>query len=202
MGLVVSSLAGYLIGNINGGYIIGKAIGGIDIREHGSKNAGATNVNRVLGSKPAALALAIDLFKGVAAVITGRLLGGGDAGAILAGLAVICGHNWPVFLGFKGGKGVATSLGVLISLDLRVALIILTIGVAIIIMTRYVSLASVTCALLYPMLVAAFGLSMEMKVFSLVISFFALLRHRENIKRLVKGQESKVSIKLTQKKGD
>lgn len=202
MGLVVSSLIGYLAGNINGGYIIGKAVGGIDIREHGSKNAGATNVNRVLGSKPAAMALAIDLIKGVAAVIAGRIIGGGDMGAIAAGVAVVCGHNWPVFLGFKGGKGIATSLGVLISLDYRVALILLTAGVAIIIITRFVSLASVVCALLYPVLVMAFGLSMEMLVFSLVISAFALLRHRENIKRLIKGQESKVSIKLSPKKGD
>ncbi|HOC08309.1 MAG: glycerol-3-phosphate 1-O-acyltransferase PlsY [Clostridiales bacterium] len=202
MGLIVSSLIGYLVGNINGGYIIGKAVGGIDIREHGSKNAGATNVNRVLGSKPAAMALAIDLLKGVVAVIAGRLLGGGDMGAIAAGVAVVCGHNWPVFLGFKGGKGIATSLGVLISLELRVALILIAVGVSIIIITRYVSLASVVCALLYPVLVTAFRLSVEMTAFSLVISAFALLRHRENIKRLFKGQESKVSIKLSPKKGD
>lgn len=202
MGLIVSSLIGYLVGNINGGYIIGKAVGGIDIREHGSKNAGATNVNRVLGSKPAAMALAIDLLKGVVAVTAGRVLGGGDMGAIAAGVAVVCGHNWPVFLGFKGGKGIATSLGVLISLDYRAALILLAVWVSIIIITRYVSLASVVCALLYPVLVMAFRLSVEMTAFSLVMSAFALLRHRENIKRLLRGQESKVSIKLTPKKGD
>lgn len=202
MGLIVSSLIGYLVGNINGGYIIGKAVGGIDIREHGSKNAGATNVNRVLGSKPAAMALAIDLLKGVVAVVAGRVLGGGDMGAIAAGVAVVCGHNWPVFLGFKGGKGIATSLGVLISLDYRAALILLAVWVSIIIITRYVSLASVVCALLYPVLVMAFRLSVEMTAFSLVMSAFALLRHRENIKRLLRGQESKVSIKLTPKKGD
>jgi glycerol-3-phosphate acyltransferase PlsY len=202
MELVIPLLAGYLIGNINGGYIIGRVIGGIDIREHGSKNAGATNVNRVLGSKPAALALATDLIKGVAAVIIGRSIGGGDMGAILAGVAVVCGHNWPVFLGFKGGKGIATSLGVLISLDYRVALILLALGIIIIVTTRYVSLASVVGALLYPPLAIAFRLSMELTVFSFVISIFALVRHRENIKRLIKGQESKASIKLTPKKGD
>ncbi len=202
MGLIVSSLIGYLVGNINGGYIIGKAVGGIDIREHGSKNAGATNVNRVLGSKPAAMALAIDLLKGVVAVTAGRVLGGDDMGAIAAGVAVVCGHNWPVFLSFKGGKGIATSLGVLISLDYRAALILLAVWVSIIIITRYVSLASVVCALLYPVLVMAFRLSVEMTAFSLVMSAFALLRHRENIKRLLRGQESKVSIKLTPKKGD
>ncbi|HZX46979.1 MAG TPA: glycerol-3-phosphate 1-O-acyltransferase PlsY [Clostridia bacterium] len=202
MGLIVSSLIGYLVGNINGGYIIGKAVGGIDIREHGSKNAGATNVNRVLGSKPAAMALAIDLLKGVVAVVAGRVLGGDDMGAIAAGVAVVCGHNWPVFLSFKGGKGIATSLGVLISLDYRAALILLAVWVSIIIITRYVSLASVVCALLYPVLVMAFRLSVEMTAFSLVMSAFALLRHRENIKRLLRGQESKVSIKLTPKKGD
>ncbi|MDD2573473.1 MAG: glycerol-3-phosphate 1-O-acyltransferase PlsY [Bacillota bacterium] len=202
MGLIVSSLAGYLLGNINGAYIIGKVVGGIDIREHGSKNAGATNVNRVLGSKPAVLVLAIDLLKGVLAVVIGRCLGSGDVGAILAGIAVVCGHNWPFVLKFKGGKGIATSLGVLISLDIRVAMILLAAGILIILTTRYVSLASVVCALCYPVLVIAFRLSQEMIAFSVVISAFALLRHKENIKRLLGGQESKISIKLTPKKGD
>ncbi|MGI6703084.1 MAG: glycerol-3-phosphate 1-O-acyltransferase PlsY [Clostridia bacterium] len=202
MGLVISSLAGYLLGNINGAYIIGKVVGGIDIREHGSRNAGATNVNRVLGSKPAVLALAIDLLKGVVAVVVGRHLGGGDVGAIIAGIVVVCGHNWPFVLNFKGGKGIATSLGVLLSLDIRVAMILLIAGIIIILTTRYVSLASVVCALCYPVLVIAFGLSQEMIVFSVVISAFALVRHKDNIKRLLGGQESKVSIKLTPKKGD
>jgi glycerol-3-phosphate acyltransferase PlsY len=202
MGLVISSLAGYLLGNINGAYIIGKVVGGIDIREHGSRNAGATNVNRVLGSKPAVLALAIDLLKGVVAVVVGRHLGGGDVGAIIVGIVVVCGHNWPFVLNFKGGKGIATSLGVLLSLDIRVAMILLIAGIIIILTTRYVSLASVVCALCYPVLVIAFGLSQEMIVFSVVISAFALVRHKDNIKRLLGGQESKVSIKLTPKKGD
>ena len=177
-------------------------VGGIDIREHGSRNAGATNVNRVLGSKPAVLALAIDLLKGVVAVVVGRHLGGGDVGAIIAGIVVVCGHNWPFVLNFKGGKGIATSLGVLLSLDIRVAMILLIAGIIIILTTRYVSLASVVCALCYPVLVIAFGLSQEMIVFSVVISAFALVRHKDNIKRLLGGQESKVSIKLTPKKGD
>lgn len=202
MGILVSFLFGYLLGSINGAYIVGRLVGGIDIREHGSKNAGATNINRVLGSKSAVLVLAIDLFKGIAAVMVGKGLAAGDTGAILAGIAVICGHNWPVYLGFKGGKGIATSLGVLLSLDLRVALILLAIGIFIILVTRYVSLASVLCAALYPMLVIAFKLSYEMIIFSFLISAFALIRHRENIIRLYTGKESKVSIKLTPKKGD
>jgi len=202
MGMFVSVLTGYLLGNINGAYIVGRLVGGIDIREHGSKNAGATNVNRVLGSKPAALALAVDLLKGVAAAIIGRYLVDGDMGAIFAGVSVVCGHNWPCLLKFKGGKGIATSLGVLFGLDLRVALILLAAGILIIMITRYVSMASVICASLYPFLTVLFKLSYELKVFSVVISVFALIRHRENIKRLVTGRESKVSIKLTPKKGD
>ncbi len=202
MDLIVSALIGYLFGNINGAYIIGKVVGGIDIREHGSKNAGATNVNRVLGSKPAALAFAIDIFKGIAAVGIGRQIGGGDLGAILAGISAVCGHNWPFLLKFKGGKGIATSLGVLFSLDIRIAALILIIGVLIIVLTRYVSLASISCALFYPVLVILFKSSREMIVFSGAISVFALLRHRDNIKRLLKGQESKISIKPTFKKGD
>jgi glycerol-3-phosphate acyltransferase PlsY len=200
--IIASAVTGYLLGNINGAYIVGRLAGGIDIREHGSKNAGATNVNRVLGSKPAILALAIDLLKGVAAVIMGKLLYSGDMGAIAAGIAVVCGHNWPYFLKFKGGKGIATSLGVLISLDYRVALILIAAGILIIITTRYVSLASVVCAAFYPVLVVAYKLSVEMIVFSIAISVFALLRHKENIKRLLAGKESKISIKLTPKKGD
>ncbi len=202
MGLAVSVLLGYLLGNVNGAYIIGKIVGGIDIREHGSKNAGATNVNRVLGSKPAAFAFAIDILKGVMAVIVGRHIGGGDISTILAGTAAVCGHNWPFVLKFKGGKGIATSLGVLFSLDIRVAAIVLTIGVLIIIITRYVSLASISCALLYPVLVIFFKSSREMIIFSGAISVFALLRHKDNIKRLLRGRESKITIKFTSKKGE
>lgn len=202
MGLIVIFFLGYLLGNINGAYIIGKVVWGIDIREHGSKNAGATNANRVLGTKPAVFALAIDLLKGMAAVVLGRRIGGGDAGAIIAGVAVVCGHNWPYFLKFRGGKGIATSLGVLFSLDARIGAIILAVGIGIIMITRYVSLASMVCALFYPVLVVVFKSSQEMKMFSIAISAFALLRHKDNIKRLLSGQESKVRIKLTPKKGD
>ncbi len=202
MGIIVPFFAGYLFGNINGAYIVGRVVGGIDIREHGSKNAGATNVNRVLGSKPALFALAIDLLKGVTAVILARSLGGGDMQAIMAGVGAVCGHNWPFFLKFKGGKGIATSLGVLLSLDYQVALILLLVGIVIILTTRYVSLASVAGAVLYPVLVIAFKLSEEMMVFSLIISVFALLRHKENIKRLLRGQETRASIKFATKKED
>jgi glycerol-3-phosphate acyltransferase PlsY len=199
MKIIATVVEAYLLGSINWSYIAGKLFRRIDIREYGSGNAGATNVNRVLGVKAAVFALAGDLLKGVVAVLIGRSLAG-DPGAIFAAVAVVCGHNWPVFLGFKGGKGIATSVGALLSLDYRVALILLVVGVIIIASTRYVSLASVAGAVLYPIIVIMFKSSREMIAFSLVISAFALLRHRENIKRLIRGEESKLGKKEVPKK--
>ncbi|MBA1333722.1 MAG: Acyl-phosphate:glycerol-3-phosphate O-acyltransferase PlsY (EC 2.3.1.n3) [Firmicutes bacterium] len=192
--VLFGSVIAYLLGSMNWSYIAGRVFGGIDIRQHGSGNAGATNVNRILGAKAAAFAFAGDLLKGVAAVLIGRNIAG-DMGAILAAVAVVCGHNWPVFLGFKGGKGITTSVGALLSLDIRIALILLAVGVLIIAVTRYVSLGSVTGAILYPILVVMFRSSKEMIVFSLVIAMFALVRHRGNIKRLLRGEESKLGKK-------
>lgn len=192
--VLFGSAIAYLLGSMNWSYIAGRVFGGIDIRQHGSGNAGATNVNRVLGPRAAAFAFAGDLLKGVAAVLIGRNMAG-DMGAIFAAVAVICGHNWPVFLGFKGGKGVATSVGALLSLDIRIALIVLAVGVLIIAVTRYVSLGSVTGAILYPTLVVMFGSSREMIAFALVIAAFVLVKHRGNIKRLLRGEESKLGKK-------
>lgn len=200
MGMITASIiTGYLIGNINFSYLIVKIFKGVDIREYGSGNAGATNVYRIIGTKGAVAALAGDLLKGVAAVIVGRILAG-ETGAIFAAVAVVTGHNWPAVLGFKGGKGIATSLGILLSLDYRIGFILITIGIIIIIITRYVSLASVTGAIVYPFLVIAFGLSMQMRVFATVLSIFAIYRHRANIGRLFRGEESKIAQKVELKK--
>lgn len=198
-GYIVPFVIGYVLGNINFGYIIGKLTRGIDIRKYGSGNAGATNVNRILGPKAAVITLVGDLLKGVAAVIIGRHIAG-DTGAVLSAIAVVCGHNWPAVMGFKGGKGIATSLGILLSLDYRVGMILLILGILIILVTRYVSLASVTAAFLYPVLVIAFRSSPQMVAFSIVLSLFALVRHRGNIKRLLKGEETKLSFKKSVKK--
>ncbi len=193
--LIVAAGIGYALGNVNFSFLVVKICKGIDIREYGSGNAGATNVNRILGPWAALTALAGDVLKGIVAVIIGRLLAG-ETGAIFAAIAVVAGHNWPFILGFKGGKGVATSLGVLFSLDYRIGLILLAMGVLVIAVTRYVSLASMVAAAVYPFLVIGFGASMQMRVFSVVISLFAIYRHRGNLKRLIKGEESKLGQKV------
>jgi len=200
MGMIIASvIIGYILGNINFSYVIVKVFKGMDIREYGSGNAGATNVNRIMGPKAAVTALAGDLLKGVLAVIIGRTMAG-ETGAILAAIAVVVGHNWPVVLGFKGGKGIATSLGILFSLDYRIGVILLVLGILIIIITRYVSLASISGAVAYPFLVIAFNSSVRMKAFAIVLCVFALFRHRANIKRLLKGEESKLGQKVEHKK--
>jgi glycerol-3-phosphate acyltransferase PlsY len=198
-GLIAGIVLAYLLGSMNWSYISGRLFGGIDIREHGSGNAGATNVYRTLGVKPMVLALLGDFAKGIASVFLGRHMSA-ETGAILAAVAVVCGHNWPVFLRFKGGKGIATSLGVLFGLDYRIATMLLIIGIMIIILTKYVSVASITCAALYPLFTLLSGASTEMLIFSVVIAFFAIVRHRKNIVRLVRGEESKLTIKRIPKR--
>lgn len=196
---IIGIVAAYLLGSMNWSYISGRLFGGIDIREHGSGNAGATNVYRTLGAKATVVALLGDFAKGIAAVYMGRYLSA-ETGAISAAIAVVCGHNWPVFLSFKGGKGIATSLGVLFGLDYRIAGILLAIGIVIIIITRYVSLASISCAALYPILTVMYGASVKMRAFSVVIAFIAIVRHKNNIVRLVRGEESKLAIKRVSKR--
>ena len=141
----------YFIGNFSSAYILGKIFKNKDIRSYGSGNAGATNALRVFGPKLGLVAFILDILKGIIAVNIGNLLLGYN-GAIIASVFVVVGHNWPLFLKFKGGKGIATSLGVMLYLHLPTALICIAIGVFIIYKTRYVSLGSITAAALVPIL--------------------------------------------------
>lgn len=187
-------VAAYLIGNVSPAYIIGKFAANIDIREHGSGNAGTTNVLRVMGTKAGVFVLMVDLLKGVLAVWLGRLFGG-DLLAVLAGLFVVVGHNWPVLLKFKGGKGVATSLGVGLMISPQNALICLGIAIIVIITTKYVSLASLTGIPFWTFLLVIGSHNYLYIYLGIALSLLAIYKHRSNIRRIFKGTESKFNIK-------
>ena len=157
--LVVAVLA-YLIGSISSSVLISKKMAGFDVREKGSGNAGSTNVLRTVGKKAAVITLICDILKGVIAVAVGYTLGKitgfkTDTAVMcqIAGLCVVLGHTFPIFFGFKGGKGVATSLGVLLIINWKIALICLVFALAIMLISRMVSLGSISAAVLFPVLV-------------------------------------------------
>lgn len=191
---VFVSVIAYFLGNFATSYIVSMRTAHIDIRKHGSGNAGATNVLRVLGIKAAAITFLGDGLKGVAAVLLGRYLAGSN-GAIVAALFVVIGHNWPVILKFKGGKGIATTIGSMLAVNPVIVLIVFTLGVIILVTTKYVSLASIIGMLVFPILMIVFKQSSEYIAFSFILSALAIFRHRANIVRLLKGTESKLGQK-------
>jgi glycerol-3-phosphate acyltransferase PlsY len=193
---VIPVLIGYLLGSISFSYLAGKVLKGIDIRKHGSGNAGATNTLRVLGVGPGVTVLVLDAIKGVIAVMLARWLGDGSALLlVLCGVAAIVGHNWPVFFGFRGGKGIATTIGVMLTLAPFPALYAGIVCIIAIAATRYVSLGSLLFTALLPILVWFMKLPVEIFYFSLLVFAFAWIRHRSNIVRLLKGQENKLGSK-------
>jgi glycerol-3-phosphate acyltransferase PlsY len=182
----------YLVGSIPNGLIVGKLTSGVDIRQFGSKNIGATNAYRILGPGPALAVLITDIVKGVAGVYIGQTLGGTPVAALVGGIAAIAGHNWSLFLGFKGGRGVATALGVIAVLMPKVTAIVFVVWAVIVYFTRYVSLGSIVGAFIAPPLVWLFGERPEYLYFAIVAAFFVIVRHRPNIQRLLKGEEVKI----------
>lgn len=182
----------YLVGSIPNGLIVGKLTSGVDIRQFGSKNIGATNAYRILGPWPALWVLLTDIAKGVAGVYIGLGLVGTPPAALAGGIAAIAGHNWSLFLGFKGGRGVATALGVIAILMPQVTAIVFVVWAVIVYFTRYVSLGSIVGAFIAPPLVWLFGERQEYLYFAIVAAFFVIVRHRPNIQRLLKGEELKV----------
>lgn len=194
MRYILAIIIGYLMGNIAPSYFAGKLLGNIDIRNHGSGNAGATNVWRVLGTRPGIIVFILDVLKGFLAAMIGNLLGG-QLGAALAGCAVIIGHDYPIFLHFKGGKGISTSFGVLLYLAPLVPLTALIIGIIIIYNTCYVSLASIVGVILAPILTALYRYPKQYVFVALLIMVLGLYRHKDNIKRLLNGTENKIQIK-------
>lgn len=184
----------YLIGAIPFSYIFSRALGGVDIRARGTGNVGATNVLRTLGIKIAVLSLLGDLSKGAVSAWLGLHFGGMNLAAICATIAVM-GHCWPIFLGFRGGKGVATAAGVVLILMPKVFLLLAVIFVVIIGVTRYVSLGSICAAASLPILA---GLVYHPKIYaamSLLIAVMIIFRHRTNIERLRHGTEKKITEK-------
>lgn len=192
--LLAVLLASYLVGSIPSGWVVTRLWTGQDIRRFGSGNIGTSNVLRTVGVVPALLVLVLDAVKGAVGVYLGSLVGG-DLVRLLAGIAAIAGHNWPLFLGFHGGKGIATSAGVLFSLWPFIGLILVAIFVAVVAFTRYISLGSLVVAVAFPVLLIAFRVSWELVVAGMVLSLFALYRHSSNIKRLLAGQEYKIGEK-------
>lgn len=194
--LIGTIIIAYLIGSINSSILISKAVSGKDIRESGSGNAGATNMLRTMGKKYAVITLILDILKGVVAVLVAKLsvIGGGyDWSIYAAGLAVIVGHCFPVFFGFKGGKGVATGFGVLLMWNWQTGLIVLVVALIIMAITRYVSLGSVIAAVLFAV-IEGVKLRENIPALICVIVVAALLvwNHRANIVRLAKGEENKL----------
>ncbi len=193
MNYILIAIISYLLGNLSFAFILGKIIMKKDVREYGSGNSGATNAIRAFGAKVGVMAFAGDVLKGVAAVLIGKLLSG-EMGGYLAGAFVIIGHNWPVFLNFKGGKGVAATIGVMLMISPFVSLVCFIIGLSIAFFTRMVSLGSIIGMALAPLVVLIFvrPFNISLFIFCLFVSSMSIYRHKENIKRLLKGKENKL----------
>ena len=198
---VLVGLVAYLIGSVSFAIIFSKKFAGFDVREKGSKNAGSTNVLRTVGKKAAALTLICDILKGVLAVLlailAAKIWPEADVEALkyLAGLMAIIGHTIPVYYGFKGGKGVATSLGVLLIVNPQIGGICFVFALIIMIATRWVSLGSILAATLFPILTIFMTDNLVIKVISVIIGLLVIFNHRTNIKRLKEGTENKISFK-------
>lgn len=188
---IILVVCAYLVGSIPTGLLLAKAFGGVDIRSAGSGNIGATNVYRTMGRKVGILTLVGDCLKGVVPVVAASALGLSVGWIAVVGLAAFLGHVYTVFLGFKGGKGVATALGVFLAVSPLAVLAALAVFSLVLYKWRYVSLASITSAALMPSLVALIDKKPAMVGMSLVIAALVMYKHRENIKRLKAGTENK-----------
>ena len=189
---LLTGVIAYLVGSIPSGLILGKLFWHTDLRKYGSHNIGATNAWRTLGKVPGIIVFLADSLKGQAGVLLGLSLVGTPLAAVIGGLLSIVGHSFSLFLRFHGGKGVATSLGVLTMLMGNVTLIVFALWFTIVYMTRYVSLGSVVAGVLTPILAALFAYPMEYIVFTVIAALLVIVRHRENIKRLMNGTENKI----------
>jgi len=183
-------ITAYLLGSIPTGLLLAKAVG-VDIRSSGSGNIGATNVYRTLGRGVGVLTLLGDSLKGVIPVVVAGHLGMSDSWIAAVGLAAFLGHIYTVFLGFKGGKGVATALGVFLAVSPAAVGAVLLIFVAVVWKWRYISLASITAAVAMPGMVAVFDSRPPMVVMTVIVAALVVWKHRENIKRLREGTENK-----------
>ena len=210
---IIITLIGYLIGSVNFSVLISKKMAGFDVREKGSGNGGTTNVLRTVGKKAAVLTLIADILKGIFAVLIawgiGKVVSENVSGAILvqlAGFAVVVGHTFPVFFGFRGGKGIATGLGILLLINWKIGLICLIFAIALMTVTRMVSLGSIAAAVLFPVLTIFihdnYLVSGNYIVFGIVMASFVIYNHRANIQRIMTGTENKLSFKSKNKESE
>lgn len=207
---IIMAIIAYLIGSINFSVILSKKMAGFDVREKGSGNAGSTNMLRSVGKKAAAITLICDILKGVVsigiAILLGNVIENVNRELLLqiAGIAVVTGHTFPIFFGFKGGKGVATSLGILLMTNWQLGLICLVFALVLMALTRVVSMGSIAAAILYPILtlfvggghyiVESSGLGNGYFIYSVILAVIVIFNHRENIKRILSGTENKISF--------
>lgn len=194
MAWILCLLFSYLLGAVPFGYLVGRSLG-IDIRRFGSGNIGATNAFRVLGTGPGLLVLLGDAAKGAIPVLVGNRIGGPTL-AVLAGILAVAGHNWPVFLRFRGGKGVATAAGMLAALTPKVILICVLLWVAVVALTRYVSLGSIVAAASAPIVTLLLHQPWQFVVVTMLVGLVIVWRHRPNIKRLLAGTEYKLGQRV------
>ncbi|MGL5356750.1 MAG: glycerol-3-phosphate 1-O-acyltransferase PlsY [Cetobacterium sp.] len=197
---LIFSVIAYIFGSLPSGVWLGKSTKNIDIREHGSKNSGATNAYRILGPKYGIIVLILDALKGYIPLYLASIFGVDGIYIILLGLVAILGHTFSFFLQFKGGKGVATSLGVFLFLmpkvvGILVLIFILTVGIS-----KYISLGSVVCSGLLPVLayflpVRDATTRMPLVIISLIVGLFVIYKHKANVERLMKGKENKFNLK-------
>ncbi len=206
---IIVGIVAYLLGSISFSVIISKKMAGFDVREKGSGNAGATNMLRSVGKKAAVLTLLGDALKGVVAILFAILVGtiakSADKALLvqIAGILVVVGHTFPIFFGFKGGKGVATSLGVLLMTNWKIGLICLVFALILMALTRMVSMGSVGAAILFPVLVLFIHTNFTVSegsgyfIYSIILAVIVAFNHRSNIKRILNGTENKLSFKKT-----
>ena len=204
---IITAIVAYLIGSVNFSVIFSKKFAGFDVREKGSGNAGSTNMLRSVGKGAAALTLLCDILKGVVAILIAIAIGSifnvSDKALLvqIAGVAVVIGHTFPIFFGFKGGKGVATSLGILLMTNWQIGLICLVFALVLIILTQMVSLGSCTAAILFPVLTLFIKQHFIVEdgsgyfIYSIILAIIVLYNHRENIKRMLNGTENRISLK-------
>lgn len=210
--IILTAIIAYLLGSISFSIIFTKKFAGFDVRQKGSGNAGSTNVLRTAGKKPAILTLICDVLKGVVAVLVAFLMGkiaNADAwnAALLiqiAGVCVVLGHTFPIFFGFKGGKGVATALGVLLITNWQIGLICLVFALVLMAITRIVALGSIAAAILFPVLcffitnnflVGDSSTRISYLVFGIIMALIVIFNHRSNIQRMASGTENKLIFK-------
>ena len=195
---LVAGIIAYLFGSISTGILVSRAGHGPDLRKVGSKSTGASNVQRTMGWKWGLITFTGDFLKAVLACWIGKILIGNQMGTLFCGLAVVIGHNWPVFFQMKGGKGVASSCGVMLFCFPVPALICFIFTITLIAITKYISLGSMSMLTLYALLVSFFFSGGDWRIIAwcIILAILCIYRHRANIQRLLKGEGNKIGQKV------